>query len=108
MNSRLPSGDTRTTEGFSPPGIGIVATCCAEGTSITLTLRLLRFVTYAVLPSGEKATPIGVEPVGMNPSTVRVCVLVMPTPPLKSSVKYVTIRTPGVAGGNGACAVGGD
>ena len=29
------------------------------------------------------------SPVGMNPSTVRVCVLVMPTPPLYSSVKYV-------------------
>src|SRR5204863_10123271 len=79
----------------------------------------------------------------MKPSTVRVCVLVMPTPPLWNSVKYarpssrtampkaggvitlstssplgcvfgsqlgaaVAIRTPGVAGGNGACAVGGD
>src|SRR5438034_4601959 len=79
----------------------------------------------------------------MKPSTVRVCVLVMPTPPLWNSVKYArpssrtampndggvvtlstssplgcvfgsqlgagtSIRTPGVAGGNGACAVGGD
>src|SRR5207302_5838149 len=78
----------------------------------------------------------------MKPSTVRVRVLVMPTPPFWNSVKYarpssrtampkaggvvtlsitplgcvlgsqvgaaMSIRTPGVAGGNGACAVGGD
>src|SRR5439155_26969558 len=93
--------------------------------------------------SGEKSTPVGTLPVAMKPSTVRVCVLVMPTPPLWNSVKYArpssrtampndggvvtlstssplgcvfgsqlgaatSIRTPGVAGGNGACAVGGD
>src|SRR5438477_8939434 len=79
----------------------------------------------------------------MKQATVRVGVLVMPTPPLWNSVQYArpssrtampkaggvvtlstssplgcvfgsqlgaatSIRTPGVAGGNGACAVGGD
>src|SRR2546421_1843791 len=88
MNSRLPSGETRTTDGFSPPGVGIVATCCAEGTSMTLTFWLNWFVTYAVLPSGEKVTPVGTCPVGVKPSTLRVLVLVMPTPPFWNSVKY--------------------
>src|SRR5256885_17220617 len=88
MNSRLPSGETRTTDGFSPPGVGIVATCCAEGTSMTLTFWLNWFVTYAVLPSGEKVTPVGTCPVGVKPSTVRFLVLVMPTPPFWTSVKY--------------------
>src|SRR5207249_5895805 len=55
MNSRLPSGETRTTNGLSPPGVGIVATCCADATSITPTFWLPWFVTYAVLPSGEKS-----------------------------------------------------
>src|SRR5207247_11212760 len=37
----------------------------------------------------EEAGAMGVGAVGIKPATVRVWVFVMPTPPLKSSVKYV-------------------
>src|SRR6266700_6884879 len=89
MNNRVPSGETRTTNGF-PAGVKIVDTCWDEATSITPTFWSHWLVTYAVPPSGEKATPVGQLPVGMNPSRVRVCVLVMPTPALYASLKYVS------------------
>jgi hypothetical protein len=41
--------------------------------------------TYAVLPSGENAIPVGKRPVSVKPSIARVLVLVKPMPPLKSS-----------------------
>src|SRR6266702_1557422 len=63
MNNRVPSGETRTTNGF-PAGVKIVDTCWDEATSITPTFWSHWLVTYAVPPSGEKATPVGQLPVG--------------------------------------------
>src|SRR6266581_4501062 len=51
MNNRVPSGETRTTNGF-PAGVKIVDTCWEEATSITPTFWSHWLVTYAVPPAG--------------------------------------------------------
>src|ERR1051326_6944516 len=86
MKSRAPSGDTRTTNGLAGER-EIVATCCAPATSTTPTFCEYWLVTYAVAPSGEKSTSVGMSPVGMNHRAVRLCALVIPTPPWYGSVK---------------------
>ena len=82
---QISSGDTWTANtGVS--SVPQVATGVWVATSMTVTVASW-FPTYTVPPSGEKATPVGTNPVGMNPSIVRVRVLVIPTPLSKSCVK---------------------
>ena len=57
--TRRESGETTTPTGFDARSSGIVATTAWRPTSTTLTVAAISFVTYALRPSGAKATSRG-------------------------------------------------
>src|SRR5258708_21658751 len=72
---RLPSRSNSTLVGYHPTGIHPWTTV-APGfeTSATVTLLLSALATTSVRPSGERATPLGVDPTGASvPRATEIC-----------------------------------